>query len=141
MTDSEAQGTEARGKTVHAVERAIDVLEIVASERRIGVSEIALRLGVHKSTVSRLITSLQQRGFVEEAGVRGKYQLGFAVVRLAEATVAQSGLVEIAQPECDRLADASGRPSTWPSSTGPARSTCSNRAATGASPCDRGWVR
>lgn len=108
MTDSEAQGTEARGKTVHAVERAIDVLEIVASEGRIGVSDIALRLGVHKSTVSRLITSLQQRGFVEEAGVRGKYQLGFAVVRLAEATVAQSGLVEIAQPECDRLADAFG---------------------------------
>ena len=113
MSESEAtapaaQGVEGKAKTVHAVERAIDVLEIVAAEGRIGATEIAVRLGVHKSTVSRLIASLQQRGFVEEAGVRGKYQLGFAVVRLTEATVAQSGLVEVAQPECDRLADAFG---------------------------------
>ncbi|MCW4355741.1 IclR family transcriptional regulator [Hoyosella sp. YIM 151337] len=96
---------EGRAKTVHAVERALDVLELIAAEGRLGVSETADRLDVHRSTVARLVTSLQQRGFVEESANRGQYQLGFAVVRLAEATVAQSALVESAQPECDRLAE------------------------------------
>ncbi|AEF39461.1 IclR family transcriptional regulator [Hoyosella subflava] len=93
-----------RAKTVRSVDRALDVLELIATEGRLGVSEAAARLDVGHSTVARLIASLQQRGFIEESSSRGCYQMGFAVVRLAEATVAQSLLIESAQPECDRLA-------------------------------------
>lgn len=112
MGDTRAQSPSApaaqRGKTIHAVDRAIDVLELIAAGGRLGISDIADRLDVHRSTVARIISSLQQRGFVEETNVRGQYQLGFAVVRLAEATVAQNALIEAAQPECDELANVLG---------------------------------
>ena len=49
-----------------------------------GVTEIAAELGVHKSTVSRLIAVLESRGYVEQVSERGKYRLGFAIARLAQ---------------------------------------------------------
>ena len=63
-----------------------------------------LELGVHKSTVSRLIAVLESRGFVEQVSERGKYRLGFAIARLARATSSQLNLVKLSQDVCDSLA-------------------------------------
>ncbi len=43
------------------------MLEILATLGQAGVTEIAGELGVHKSTVSRLIAVLESRGYVEQA--------------------------------------------------------------------------
>lgn len=88
---------------VQSVDRALLVLEILASLGQAGVTEIADELGVHKSTVSRLIAVLEARGFVEQVTERGKYRLGFALARLARATSAQLDLVKLSQDICDTL--------------------------------------
>src|SRR5690349_21386577 len=49
---------------VQSVERALAVLEILAREGQAGVSEIAEEMGIHKSTVSRLMGSLVSRDMV-----------------------------------------------------------------------------
>ena len=41
-----------------------------------GVTELARRLGLHKSTASRLLATLQKRGLVEQDDETGKYRLG-----------------------------------------------------------------
>lgn len=84
------------------------VLEILANLGSAGVTEIAAELGVHKSTVSRLIAVLEARGFVEQLSERGKYRLGFTLVRLAGSTSAQMDLAKESQAICDRLAEDSG---------------------------------
>lgn len=66
---------------VQSVDRAISVLELLA-QGEAGITEIAGELGVHKSTVSRLVSVLESRGLVEQLGERGKYAIGFGVVRL-----------------------------------------------------------
>ena len=73
-----------------------------------GVTEIAGELGVHKSTVSRLVAVLESRGFVEQLADRGKYRLGFAIVRLAGSTSARMDLAKEGQAICDRLAQQTG---------------------------------
>jgi DNA-binding IclR family transcriptional regulator len=88
---------------VQSVDRALLVLQILAEMGQAGVTEIADRLGVHKSTVSRLIAALEARGFVEQVSERGKYRLGFAVARLARASSAQLDLVKAGQDICDTL--------------------------------------
>jgi DNA-binding IclR family transcriptional regulator len=93
---------------VQSVDRALMVLEILGKFGSAGVTEIATELGVHKSTVSRLITVLESRGFVEQLSERGKYRLGFTIVRLAGSTSAQMDLAKESQPVCDELAQQSG---------------------------------
>ncbi|GFG54969.1 IclR family transcriptional regulator [Mycolicibacterium agri] len=90
--------------TVQSVDRALQVLEILADLGQAGATEIASELGVHKSTVSRLIAVLAARGFVEEASERGKYRLGFAIARLARAGSSHLDLVKLSQDVCDSLA-------------------------------------
>ncbi|MBB2992968.1 DNA-binding IclR family transcriptional regulator [Mycolicibacterium iranicum] len=88
---------------VQSVDRALTVLEIIAGLGQAGVTEIAADLGVHKSTVSRLIAVLEARGYVEQVSERGKYRLGFAISRLAHVAGAQSDLVKLGQEACDAL--------------------------------------
>jgi len=89
---------------VQSVDRAISVLEYLAREGESGVSEVAAALEVHKSTAFRLLGALEARGYVEQAKERGKYSLGFGVVRLASAVSGQLDVTRQAGPVCDRLA-------------------------------------
>lgn len=87
-----------------SVDRALTILEILARHGEAGVTGIAARLGVHKSTVSRLLSTLEAHRLVEQEGERGRYRLGFGVVMLAGATTAKMDLVREGQAVCRRLA-------------------------------------
>jgi DNA-binding IclR family transcriptional regulator len=63
---------------------------------------------VHKSTAFRLVATLEQHGMVEQNEERGKYRLGFGVLRLAGATTARLDVVQEARPICRKLAADSG---------------------------------
>ncbi len=89
---------------VQSVDRAITVLEILAKRGVAGVTEIALELGVHKSTASRLVAVLEGRGLVEQLADRGKYRLGFGIVRLAGALTVQRDLAHESRKACEALA-------------------------------------
>jgi IclR family transcriptional regulator, acetate operon repressor len=89
---------------VQSVDRAITVLEILARSGDVGVTDIAGELGVHKSTAFRLLAALENRGLVEQTADRGKYRLGFGIIRLAGATTAQLDLSRESRPVCERLA-------------------------------------
>jgi len=104
---SASQGeTAERGSVVvvQSVDRALSVLEILATHGEAGVTEVAAELGVHKSTAFRLVAALENRGFVEQLADRGKYRLGFGLVRLAGAAAAQLDIAREGQPICDALA-------------------------------------
>ena len=73
---------------VQSVDRALTILQMLAESGELGVTEIAARLDVHKSTAFRLLGSLEQHRLVKQLGERGKYRLGFGIVRLAGATTA-----------------------------------------------------
>ena len=88
---------------VQSVDRAVSVLEILARRGSAGVSEVAADIGVHKSTAFRLLSALEERDLVEQAGDRGKYQLGFGILRLANAIPARLDLVRQARPVLEDL--------------------------------------
>jgi DNA-binding IclR family transcriptional regulator len=89
---------------VQSVDRALSVLEIIGSRGEAGVTELAAELGVHKSTAFRLVAALERRGFVEQLVDRGKYRLGWGIVRLAGATAAQLDLTQEGRRTCQELA-------------------------------------
>ena len=89
---------------VQSVDRALSILEILARRGAAGVTEIAVELGVHKSTASRLVSVLEARGFVEQLADRGKYQLGFGIVRLAGSRTTERDLAAEGHRLCEALA-------------------------------------
>lgn len=89
---------------VQSVDRAVSVLEILAREGSAGVSDVAAEIGVHKSTAFRLLAALEERDLVEQNSERGKYQLGFGVLRLASAIPSRLDMVRQARPVVDDLA-------------------------------------
>src|ERR1700743_982825 len=89
---------------IQSVDRAIRVLEVRAEHGRAGITEIADELGVHKSTASRLVSVLENRGLVEQLGERGKYALGLGIARLAAAGARRLDLTQLSQPGWEEIA-------------------------------------
>jgi IclR family acetate operon transcriptional repressor len=70
---------------VQSVERAFDILEIMASAGgSIGVSELADLAGLPLPTIHRLIRTLMNRGYVRQLPTR-RYALGPKLIRLGES--------------------------------------------------------
>ena len=95
--------------SIQSVDRAVALLKaFTIEEPEIGVTELSRRLRLHKSTVSRLLSSLEQGGLVQQDQQSGKYRLGFRLVELAGRALTQIDLRKIAQPCLHELARASG---------------------------------
>jgi DNA-binding IclR family transcriptional regulator len=99
---------EAGGGGVQSVDRAVSLLEILARLGEAGVTELASEIGVHKSTVSRLLAALEGHELVEQAHERGKYRLGFGILRLANAVSGQLDITRQGREICERLAGEMG---------------------------------
>ncbi len=97
-----------RSGPVQSVDRAVTILELLAHQGVLGVTEIARELNVHKSTASRLVAALENRDLVEQVGERGKHRLGSGILRLAGATTARLDLVKEVRPVSRRLAASTG---------------------------------
>jgi IclR family transcriptional regulator, acetate operon repressor len=89
---------------LQSVDRALQVLELLASWGTGGVSELATEIGVHKSTAFRLLGALEARDLVEQTTERGKYRLGFGLARLARRVDAHPEITEQARTLTEKLA-------------------------------------
>lgn len=99
-----SNGSSDSGGGVQSVDRAVSVLEILARLGEVGVTELASEIGVHKSTVSRLLSALEDHELVEQAYERGKYRLGFGLLRLSNAVSGQLDVTQQGREICERLA-------------------------------------
>jgi IclR family transcriptional regulator, KDG regulon repressor len=94
---------------VRAVDRALDVLLcFTTGETALSLSEIAQRVAIHKSTVHRLLATLEARRFLQRDRATGRYRLGFQLVELASLVLLDMDLVRWAGPHTQRLAVACG---------------------------------
>jgi DNA-binding IclR family transcriptional regulator len=94
---------------VQSVDRAAAALDFLARQQVAGVSEVASEVGVHVSTASRLLAALAARGLVEPVGgVRGRYRLGPAILRLAATMTGALDLPERSADLCTDLAETVG---------------------------------
>lgn len=94
-----------KGGHVQSVDRAVTVLEFLGRRGWARVTEVANALDIHKSTAYRLLTTLRDRGMVEQSAVTEKYRLGFGLVLLASAVTADLDIVRCARPVCERLSE------------------------------------
>jgi len=93
--------------TVQSIERAFNVLRSLASGPA-GVTEIADRVGLPKSTVSRLLSTLEELGAVEQVSAGGDYRVGWTMIELAAAARPGRSLVSLVRPHLAELSRLTG---------------------------------
>src|ERR1700690_3351778 len=96
-----------RANRVQSIERAFAVLSALA-DGPIGVTDVAERVDLPKSTVARLLASLQREGAVEQEPGGTRYRVGSRIVTLAATVVPTRSMVVLARPELEALAAAIG---------------------------------
>ena len=72
-----------------------------------GVTELGRKVNLHKSTVSRLLATLETEGLVERVPGTDKYRLGIEFARLAGQVSHFNDLRAVARPILHALADSS----------------------------------
>lgn len=95
-------------ETVHSVDSAMAVLECFVADEEVGVSQVARRLGVAKSTAHRLLASLVRAGLVERGSEAGRYRLGMRLYDLGQLAMARNHLRSVALPVLADLRQRSG---------------------------------
>ncbi len=91
---------------VQSVERAIAILKAFSLERpERGVGELARELGLHKSTVSRLMRTLERGGLLAQNADTRRYRLGIDLIGLSRLVVTYLDVRDVARPVLRRLAE------------------------------------
>ena len=93
--------------TVQSIDRAFSVLRCLAAGPA-GVTDIAERVGLPKSTVSRLLSTLEELGAVEQVAAGSQYRIGFAMIELGAAARPGRSLISLARPQLVELSRRTG---------------------------------
>ncbi|WP_420452598.1 IclR family transcriptional regulator [Ilumatobacter sp.] len=92
---------------VQSIERGFAVLRALVGGP-LGVTEIADRTDLPKSTVSRLLSALEAERAVEQVETGGGYAIGTGLAALAAAGDPQANLVALVRPHVEELAARTG---------------------------------
>lgn len=104
----EANGANSKTGT-SALRNGIQVLQAFSREEPVlGVNEISRRLGLHKSTVSRILATLEETDLVQRDLASGRFRLGVGVIALAGPMLANMDVRRVARPFLEDLAHDSG---------------------------------
>ncbi len=107
--------------SIQSLDRAISILDLFRATRDpLGISEMSAALGLAKTTVHGLVSTLEKNGFlIKVAGIR-KYRLGFALYELGSIQVADLEINQRAFSPLQQLANMTNvicRVAIWDRST------------------------
>ncbi|MFD1213055.1 IclR family transcriptional regulator [Arthrobacter sp. GCM10027362] len=117
--DSGTKAGDARGASV--LVNAVEVLRCFSVEEPLlGVTEIASRVGLHKSTVSRILATLEQEDLVERDETTRRFKLGLGLIAVAGPLLAELDERRVAYPVLRELTERTQETSalvTWTGSS------------------------
>ena len=91
------------------LERTLGILELLSQRGEpIELAAIADQLDIPRSATHRLLTDLVRCGYVRQMRDHGDYVLTTKLVSLGLSFLSNTGIVDVAQPLLDRLAEISG---------------------------------
>jgi IclR family KDG regulon transcriptional repressor len=97
-----------RGQYLQSVTNALRILEELGSQKAVGLSDLARRLDLGKSTCYRLLTTLESRDFVRQHKDTGKYSLGPRTICLAGQFLESNVVYQAAKPVLKELVRRTG---------------------------------
>jgi IclR family transcriptional regulator, KDG regulon repressor len=100
------KNTDSTDNTIRAVDRALDVLLCFSTQTpALTMTQISEKTGIHKSTVHRLLATLEQRHFVRREVETGIYRPGVQLIQVAQLALEGMNIHQIALPYMQILAE------------------------------------
>lgn len=94
---------------VQSIDRVFDIVETLASSSHgMNLTDLAATVGLHVSTVHRLLAALSSRGYAQKDIETGKYRLTMKMLEVGSRAACGVNLVSIARPYLERLAELTG---------------------------------
>lgn len=95
-----------RANSIQVLSKVALLLDRLAEEQEVGAGRLADLIGEPRSTVYRLLASLQQLDMVEPGARRGTYRLGLKLFRLGSAVLGRFDERQAAFPVMERIHEA-----------------------------------
>lgn len=91
-------------RMIKSLQRAINILDLFDEQTAdLGITEIAEKLGLHKSTAAGLVYTLEHNRYLEQDPETRKYSLGFKLVERASTLLDQFDVRKAARPHLEEL--------------------------------------
>lgn len=92
-----------------SIKRAVEIMHLfTVKENCLGISEISRKIGLHKSTVHRILVTLESEGWLVKDEESGKYMLGLRLLSLSNAILENLNLRKIVKPVMKKLSKNTG---------------------------------
>jgi DNA-binding IclR family transcriptional regulator len=96
-------------KFLQSVDNALRILELFSGNvQELGVSDVSRMLGLGRSTAHRLLSTLENRGFVEQNPNTGKYKLGIKIVNIGANLLGKLNLIKECRPYLEQVSNKTG---------------------------------
>lgn len=92
---------------VQSVMRTFDIIETLKNGA-MGLNELSKSVGLSKSTVHRLLSTLMHRGYVIQEVPSSKYRLTLQFLEIGNSTLKDMDIVELSKPYIEELAKQTG---------------------------------
>ncbi|WP_368652240.1 IclR family transcriptional regulator [Ornithinibacillus sp. 4-3] len=93
--------------TINSIDKALDLLEIL-SEKSFNLLELVEQLDQPKSSIYRMITTFEKRGYITREKEDGKYCLGLKMLELTKNLLEKNTLISVANAEMQKLVSKTG---------------------------------
>jgi len=98
------------GYQAPSVKKAFNLIALLSeSDRGVGISELARRLGMSKGTVHGITAALEEIGVVIRNPISKRYTLGYTIVELARKGTSGLPLRRVARPHIEMLMQSTGQ--------------------------------
>ncbi|MDI9454357.1 MAG: IclR family transcriptional regulator [Spirochaetota bacterium] len=87
----------------NTLKRAFSIVELLAKNPNMGLTEISTNLGLSKSTVHNIVTTLTTQGILEKNHGTSRYHLGIKLIELGYIAQGDVAVRQVAYPHLRRL--------------------------------------
>jgi DNA-binding IclR family transcriptional regulator len=94
--------------TIHSIDKALDVIEALSIKQSLSLIELAELVSQPKSSLYRIILTLEKRGFISRSEEDGKYCLGYKQLVLTKNLLERSSLRNAALADMNKLVNKYG---------------------------------
>lgn len=93
---------------IHSIEKALNVIEVLSERDSVSLIELADLVNQPKSSLYRIVLTLEKRGFITRSEEDGKYCLGYKQLVITKNLLERSSLRNAALSEMNKLVEKYG---------------------------------
>lgn len=93
---------------IQVAEKLFHVIELLSENGPMGIMDLSNSLGFHKSTVHRLVTSLQYMGYIRQDEESLKYSLSLKFLQIGSRILEQNDMAALIHPSLKKLSEQVG---------------------------------